>query len=535
MKRIQIGMGLFLIALWPLSVPASASLAEIASSLGIVGEGGYGSAALDPASDIAFFGSSTTILSSSNSLVTEFQLQNGGTPFSVSSATATFSGEANITASAFDPTTGFGYFSTSSSVSGVVINKIPLSATASPPVESSVTIAAVQSPVGAVVLDDTNQFGYFGTQTSPSVIVKVRLSDLTIISSITLPSPGLDFLSAGVIETAGGFAYFASSTTPGAVAKIQLSNFTQVGTLTFNSGEGGVGSAVMDTARQLAYFGTHDNPGKVVKVSLSSLSRIGSLTLPLGQNDLTSAVIDPSRQFGYFGTNTSPGIVAAVTLSNLAERTSLTFGAGENFLRSGVIDTANGFAYFGTFTTPGQVIQVDLLAGPPEILLSPRNVDAHSGDTVSFTVSADGRALTYQWQMNGVPIAGATSPTFSRAVTAADDGSTFACVVTNANGSTTSSNALLTIIPIIRAFPNPWRVDRHAGINITFDGLLANSTVKIFNLAAHWVKTLPVASNSTTWDLTNDSGQKVASGYYFYAVTTGNNKQTVNGKIAIIH
>lgn len=85
---------------------------------------------------------------------------------------------------------------------------------------------------------------------------------------------------------------------------------------------------------------------------------------------------------------------------------------------------------------------------------------------------------------------------------------------------------------MVRVFPNPWRADRHTGVNLTFDGLLPNSTVKIFNLAAHWVKTLPVGT--FTWDLTNDTGQTVASGYYFYLVTTGNDKQTSHGKIAII-
>jgi len=96
----------------------------------------------------------------------------------------------------------------------------------------------------------------------------------------------------------------------------------------------------------------------------------------------------------------------------------------------------------------------------------------------------------------------------------------------------TSSGAHLTIIPVVRVFPNPWRADRHTGVNLTFDGILPNSTIKIFNLAAHWIKTLPVGTS--TWDLTNDQGQKVASGYYFYLVKSRDDKQTVEGKLAII-
>ncbi len=108
----------------------------------------------------------------------------------------------------------------------------------------------------------------------------------------------------------------------------------------------------------------------------------------------------------------------------------------------------------------------------------------------------------------------------------------FHCVVTNANGSITSSDATVTIIPIVKAYPNPWRADRHSGIPITFDGLLPNATLKIFNLAAHWIRTLPAGSN--TWDLKNDAGQMVASGYYFFLATTGNSNQTTHGEIAVI-
>jgi hypothetical protein len=535
MKRMRINVLLFFVlGLAPVS--AHATLAETGNGQGL-GEGGYGAAAVDAADSLAFFGSTTTVtipgIATNASPVAEYHLPTPGNPLSLSAELVSFSSFSVITTAAFDPTTGFGYFTSSSALAGIGLEKIPITAAASPPTSSSVTVSVAGAWIGTAVLDTTNHFGYFGTVTSPSQVIKVRLTDLVVISSLTLPA-GLDFLSASVIDTAGGFAYFASSTTPGAVAKIRLSNFTLAGTLTFNSGEGGVGSAIINVPNQLAYFGTHDSPGKVIQVSLTGLTRVAALTLPAGQNDLTSAVADIPRGFGYFGTNTSSGIVAAIALSNLTERTSLTLGAGENFLRSAVIDTTNEFAYFGTFTTPGRVIQVDLIAGPPVIILSPSSVQPQAGNTVAFSVTAEGRNLTYQWQLNGANIPGATSATYSRTIAATDDGSSVACVVTNVNGSVVSSAAQITIIPVIRAFPNPWRADRHAGVNMTFDGLLPNSTVKIFNLAAHWVKTLPPGGASMTWDLTNDTGENVASGYYIYVVTTGNSKQTIHGKLAII-
>lgn len=83
-----------------------------------------------------------------------------------------------------------------------------------------------------------------------------------------------------------------------------------------------------------------------------------------------------------------------------------------------------------------------------------------------------------------------------------------------------------------RVFPNPWRSDRHSG-PVTFDQMAANSTVKVFTLSGHLVRTLLAPTGLVTWDLENDSGDRVASGLYLYLIT---NDQTpkVRGKFAII-
>ena len=87
-----------------------------------------------------------------------------------------------------------------------------------------------------------------------------------------------------------------------------------------------------------------------------------------------------------------------------------------------------------------------------------------------------------------------------------------------------------------RVYPNPWRADKHAGHPITFDQMAAGSTVKIFTISGHLIRTLgPQASGLGTvlWDLTNDSGDAVASGIYIYLITDGQGNKT-RGKVAII-
>ncbi len=83
----------------------------------------------------------------------------------------------------------------------------------------------------------------------------------------------------------------------------------------------------------------------------------------------------------------------------------------------------------------------------PQITTQPGNQTVVVGATATFTVAASGTApLSYQWMLKGAAIAGATSATYTTpATTAADNGDSFTCVVSNAAGSMTSGAAVLTV------------------------------------------------------------------------------------------
>jgi ethanolamine utilization microcompartment shell protein EutS len=83
------------------------------------------------------------------------------------------------------------------------------------------------------VIDSAHDYAYFGTDTDPGMVVKVRLSDLTRVGVLTLTT-GEDYLYSAVIDAANGFAYFGTATYPGpdVVVKVRLSDFTRVGALT---------------------------------------------------------------------------------------------------------------------------------------------------------------------------------------------------------------------------------------------------------------------------------------------------------------
>lgn len=94
-----------------------------------------------------------------------------------------------------------------------------------------------------------------------------------------------------------------------------------------------------------------------------------------------------------------------------------------------------------------------------------------------------------------------------------------------------TTNPASTFAP--RAYPNPWRSDRGYTQQITFDQLTGNTTIKIFTASGHLAKTLTTGASLIPWDLTNNSGDKVASGIYIYLVTNDQGQQA-RGKVVVI-
>jgi hypothetical protein len=82
-------------------------------------------------------------------------------------------------------------------------------------------------------------------------------------------------------------------------------------------------------------------------------------------------------------------------------------------------------------------------AVPPVITTQPIDQAVVPPATATFTVVAtDPGTITYQWQKNGVDVAGATSANYTTpATTGADGGSRFRVVVSNAAGASVTSNA----------------------------------------------------------------------------------------------
>ena len=109
----------------------------------------------------------------------------------------------------------------------------------------------------------------------------------------------------------------------------------------------------------------------------------------------------------------------------------------------------------------------------PTITQQPVDLTVTAGQPASFTVAATGTVpLAYQWQRNGVAIAGATATTYAIAATVlGDSGAVFRAVVTNIAGSATSNNATLTVAaaaPVLTITQQPADTSVVAGTAASF-------------------------------------------------------------------
>ena len=130
-------------------------------------------------------------------------------------------------------------------------------------------------------------------------------------------------------------------------------------------------------------------------------------------------------------------------------------------------------------TARGSLVRIRYAGGaqaqPPYVVAQPQPQTVPIGQPATFAVQAGGPGpLSYQGQMNGANIAGATAATYTRTAAAGDDEALFRVVVTNAGGSVTSAAARLDVVtnqyptPAISAPATTFRYQ--AGQSVSFAG-----------------------------------------------------------------
>ncbi len=155
-------------------------------------------------------------------------------------------------------------------------------------------------------------------------------------------------------------------------------------------------------------------------------------TVNLGQSITLSASATgnptPTFQWRKDGAPISGATNSSLTLSNV--RTS---DAGDYSVTAGNV--------FSTFTSNVAKVAVATL---PAISVPPASQTVAAGQPLTLSVTASA-ATSFQWQKNGVPIAGATTSTFSIASAQTSDSGIYSVIATNALGATDPALATATV------------------------------------------------------------------------------------------
>jgi glucose/arabinose dehydrogenase len=84
----------------------------------------------------------------------------------------------------------------------------------------------------------------------------------------------------------------------------------------------------------------------------------------------------------------------------------------------------------------------------PVITTQPQNQTVSQGSNVTFSVSATGSSLTYQWYKDGNSITGANASSYTINAVQQTDAGLYAVTVSNSAGTVTSNNAALTVTSV---------------------------------------------------------------------------------------
>jgi PKD domain-containing protein len=336
-------------------------------------------AVLDSSREIAYFGMDTGQIVEVN--LTSFTNTTSVTP-----------GLGGITAGAIDPGNGFAYFGT---MTGNIL-RVRLSDLT---VNKTLTLNP-QNSIASAVIDTANGYAYFGASgcgpniyyTPPNVVVKVRLSDFSIVAQL---DPGVDCLTSAGIDPSGGFVYFGSSSVGGSrIIRISLADFSIKDVLTPASG-GFVSSFVLDPTRGLGYtFGGLF----VTTFRLSDFSQIGSevhsffLSRSVG-------VLDPATGYAYFTLSVyqaSSGTTGAVLRISPGSLPSSDFSLAPSPARISFQDGGVGAAYInvdsnnytGTINLSASVFSNYALQPSVDVLQPTLTLISNGENSSILTVSA---------------------------------------------------------------------------------------------------------------------------------------------------
>ncbi len=169
----------------------------------------------------------------------------------------------------------------------------------------------------------------------------------------------------------------------------------------------------------------------------------------------------------------------------------------------------------------GNVSVVPVDAGPIAITARPLSLSVAAGERASFSVTAQGPGLTYQWLRDGATLTGATTPSYTIAAAQAGDAGTYSVRITSGTTSVTPTAKLLVggssgTGATVRITTQP-----SAGAVIVGRGITMTVVATGTSLTYQWFKDGAAISGANAATYSIGSVQTANAGTYFVRVSSG--------------
>lgn len=181
----------------------------------------------------------------------------------------------------------------------------------------------------------------------------------------------------------------------------------------------------------------------------------------------------------------------------------------------------------GSTTSEEAIISVISRATGPSFSTQPSSQSSYVGGSVTFSATATGGTVTYQWRKNGANISGATSSTLTLNNLSAGDAGSYTVVASNADGTASSSVATLTVNAAIKPefTQHPSSKNGVFGGSVTFSAAASGAPAPSYQ----WLRNGSVISGATSSSLTLNNLQASDAGSYSVVATNSAGTATSQG------
>ena len=183
---------------------------------------------------------------------------------------------------------------------------------------------------------------------------------------------------------------------------------------------------------------------------------------------------------------------------------------------------------FGTVRSDNVLLSV---GQPPIIVVPPTNQIVRLGDTATFGIMAAGTApLNYQWSFGGTNLLGAITNVLVITNAQSSDAGSYAVLVSNAFGSTNSSNALLIVGVPPGIILQPTNQTATVGESVTFAALASGTPPLSYQWSINGTNL--VAATNTALVITN--AQLTEAGTYAVQVSNAFGSEGSSNAVLIV-